>query len=174
MGCVPEAAPSALLKPSSETSRPRELRICGVGIRRRARARRRGPARRGRWPRDPPGRRPHRRTGRAARPDGSERIGQVHPRQHPRRQPGLPGDQGPDRVPGRRGDGLATRRPCEGGDVPRLPVPRGDPGGAGVAIHAPGRLGAARHGDLGARGPSRPHGVDASASTWTPPSRAAT
>ena len=47
------------------------------------------------------GRHPRRAGRRAPRPDGPERLGEVDPRQHPARQPGLRGHRGPHPLPGR-------------------------------------------------------------------------
>ncbi len=57
-------------------------------------------------------------------------------------------------------------------DVPRLPVPRGDPRRSGLPVPPPGRFCPAGHRDLGARGPRQCSRVAAIASTWTPLRRA--
>ena len=75
-------------------------------------ARGRGPARDGRGHGDPAGRRPDRARGPDPRPDGTERVGQVHSGQHPAREPGLPGDR---RVPSGSGARTSpTGRPMSG------------------------------------------------------------
>ena len=96
------------------------------------------PARPHRGARDPPRRGPRREEGRDPRPDGPERLGQVHARQHPDGQPHLRGDRGqhpaqrrgPDRGRPRR---ARPRRPVHG-----LPVPGHDPGRLGGQLPAHG------------------------------------
>src|ERR1019366_5232833 len=55
---------------------------------------------------------------------------------------------------------MGRRCPGESGNLPRLPVPRGDPWCAGVAVTPPGGLGPQGDRDLGAGDPGRPDGVD--------------
>ena len=105
------------------------------------------PARPHRGPRDPPRRRPDREARRDARPDGPQRLGQVHARQHADGQPQLRGDRGPHRA---RRRGHHRGRP--GRARPRRPVP-----GVPVPGHDPRRLG----GQLPAHGRQRrPRGAD--------------
>ena len=66
-----------------------------------------------------------------------------------------------DHVPGRRRHRVAGRRAGQGRDVPRLPVPAGDPRRLGDPVPAPGAVGPQGHRPVGARAARRRDGVDA-------------
>ncbi len=74
-------------------------RMVGHGGRSPARDRR--PPRHRRRLRDPPRPEPHGGRRRGPRPHGAQRLGEVDPRQHPARQPGLRGHRRRDPLPGR-------------------------------------------------------------------------
>ena len=113
--------------------------------------------------RDPAWSRPRGQRGRGARHHGSQRVRQEHARQHAARLARVRGHRRHDHVPRRRRDRLAGRRARQGRDVPRLPVPAGDPRRLGHPVPPPGTVGAQGHRPLGARAAAGDDGVDEAA-----------